>query len=129
MLQNKAVRHLGGVTRYTRMDNVYLNFRILKLDDLHTFELGKFMYRFKAKTLPNSFSKYFQKLSETRTRVTRSTSRGEYLEIRCCSKKGERSIKWQGSRIWNKLPVELKQHVKTSKKFADNFKNYIFSKM
>ena len=127
VLQNKAIRHLTGASRFHRMNDLYLNYRLFKIDNLYTFELGKFMYRFKKNTLPHSFSCYFKQISETRSRVTRSTSRGAFLEVRCNSKLGERSIKWQGSRLWNKLPEDLKK-ITVDSKFVKSFKCHIFSK-
>ena len=65
VLQNRAIRHISRVSRFARMDFVYLNLRLLKLDDIFTFELGKFMHYHHRNKLPNSFSDYFKKFATT----------------------------------------------------------------
>ena len=56
VLQNRTVHHISRSPLFTRLDNVYLNYRILKFDDLFKLEVGKFMHQFKSKKLPNSFN-------------------------------------------------------------------------
>ena len=54
VLQNRAIRHVSRVSRFARMDFVYLNLRLLKLDDIYRFELGKFMHHHHNDLLPKS---------------------------------------------------------------------------
>ena len=125
VLQNRALRHISRATRFTRMDNIYLNYRLLKLEDLYKFELGKFMHQFHNNTLPNSFSDFFQELSQTRQRVTRASARGDYNVIRCNKVIGQKSIKYRGAKLWNKIDNNIRSASKFN--FKIQFKNWIFA--
>ena len=67
------------VPRYTRLDYLYLNLRILKLDDLFELELGKFMHQFHNKKLPKSFAGYFQEVGKSHQRNTRTAITLNYV--------------------------------------------------
>ena len=43
-MQNKAIRNMNKAPRYYRLDNYYLNQRILKVQDLYELEIAKFMH-------------------------------------------------------------------------------------
>ena len=43
VLQNRAIRNLTKAPRYYRLDNYYLNLRILKVQNLYDLEVAKFM--------------------------------------------------------------------------------------
>ena len=119
------MRHIARATRNTRMDFLYLNYRLLKLDDLFRFELGKFMHKFHNGMLPQSFLGYFSELSEIRTRTTRASQRRDFYVPRCSCKMGERLLKIQGAKLWNGLPMTVKNE--TIAKFKDKMKDHIFS--
>ena len=46
VLQNRAIRFISRAPRYRRLDNDYLNLRILKLDALYEFSVSKFMHQY-----------------------------------------------------------------------------------
>ena len=108
------------------MDFVYLNLRILKLDDIFTFELGKFMHQHHKNVLPNSFSDYFQELATAHQRTTRASVRGDIKVIRCNKAIGQRSLRYQGAKLWNTMSSQIRSANKTT--FKSLFRNYIFSK-
>ena len=109
------------------MDGLYLNYRILKLNDLYRFELGKFMHQFFNNSLPNSFSGFFQELSQIRQRVTRASARGDYNVLRCKKASGQKSIKYQGAKLWNKLSNDIRLAGKNI--FKKQLKSWIFAEL
>ena len=125
VLQNRTLRHISQAPLFTRLDNIFLNYRILKFDDLFKLEVGKFMHCFKAEKLPKSFNNYFQEVGQVRSRVTRASNRGDLFVIRCNKKVGEKSIKFIGAKYWNDLPLELKNMKYCH--FKNELKNYIFA--
>ena len=127
VLQNRALRHISRASLYTRMDGLYLNYRILKLNDLYRFELGKFMHQFFNNSLPNSFSGFFQELSQIRQRVTRASARGDYNVLRCKKASGQKSIKYQGAKLWNKLSNDIRLAGKNI--FKKQLKSWIFAEL
>ena len=59
-------------------------------------------------TLPQSFSNFFAKVGQVNTRTTRSSSNPINLYIPCYkSNRIQRSIKYQGVKVWNSIPVEI----------------------
>ena len=127
IIQNRAIRYMYRASRYTRLDYLYLNLRILKLDDLFELELGKFMHQFHNNKLPNSFAGYFQEVGKSHQRNTRAANTLNYVVKKCNKKAGELSVKYLGAKLWNKL----ENKIQTANKF--NFKillkNYLFSKL
>ena len=58
-------------------------------------------------TLPQSFSNFFTKVGQVNTRPTRSSNLNN-LYIPCYkTNRIQRSIKYQGVKVWNSIPVEI----------------------
>ena len=79
IIQNRAIRHMYRVPRYTRLDYLYLNLRILKLDDLFELELGKFMHQFHNKKITQVVRGIF-----SRSRQITSTQYTHCQHIKLC---------------------------------------------
>ena len=108
ILQNKAVKLIGGGNYLDRATPYYSKLNILKLPDLYKLEIAKFVHRFMHNTLPQSFSNFFAKVGQVNTRTTRSSSNPNNLYIPCYkSNRIQRSIKYQGVKVWNSIPVEI----------------------
>ena len=63
VLQNRAIRNMMKAPRYFRLDNYYLNLRILKVCDLYNLEVAKFMHNHHNQLLPDCFSSFFTDVS------------------------------------------------------------------
>ena len=122
VLQNRALRHISQTSRYARMDTIYLNYRILKLDHLYKHELAKFMYEYTRKNLPRSFDNFFPVIAHQRTRAAK---RGNFLIPRFNKIVGLKSIRCQGPKLWNEICEDLKSSSKDT--FKKEFKNLIFA--
>ena len=59
ILQNKAIKNMNKAPRYYRLDNYYLNQRILKVQDLYNLEVAKFMHGHFHGLLPICFAPFF----------------------------------------------------------------------
>ena len=123
VLQNRAIRNISKAPRYYRLANYYLNYRILKVHDLYDLEISKFMHGHYNKYLPSCFDSFFQLASN---RVTRSTLNRNYYTPYYRSTRGQRSIRYYGPKIWNKLPISYHDITKFS--FKKQSKNLILSK-
>ena len=59
-------------------------------------------------TLPQCFSNFFTKVGPVNTPTTRSSSNPNNLYIPCYkTNRIQRSIKYQGVKVWNSIPVEI----------------------
>ena len=98
---------------------------ILKVSDLYQSEIAKITYRYQLskQSLPFCFSASFNNLNDIQNQHTRATEKKNlYLpkfSTICCQK----SIRYQGVKIWNTLPVKLRNL--TFKQFKSKFKNMI----
>ena len=59
VLQNRAIKFIARAPRYYRLDNYYLNYRILKVKDLYDLELYKFMHGHFNNRVPCIFRNFF----------------------------------------------------------------------
>ena len=107
-IQNKAVKLIGGGNYLDRVTPYYSKLNILKLPDLSKLETAKFVYGFMHNTLPQSFSDFFDKVSEISGRTTRTSGNRHSLYIpRYDTNRLQRSIKYQGVKIWNTIPLQI----------------------
>ena len=125
ILQNRAIRNITKSPRFFRLNNHYLNLRILKVRDLYNLEVAKFMHGHFHQTLPVCFSSFFKE-NDSHDHYTRSRSRRNYLAVNCRSARGQKSIKYHGPIIWNEIPTSCRNSSKYS--FKKQYKEYIFSR-
>ena len=125
ILQNRAIRNMMKAPRFFRLDNYFLNLRILKVHDLYNFEIAKFMHAHYNSLLPERFSIYFQERSQSHNYNTRSSSNRNYSTLIWRTSRDQRSIKFYGPKIWNQTPLHIKLESKIKfKKIVQRF-NFI----
>ena len=89
---------------------IFIQLEFLKIEDIRQFQLLSFVYDCLNKTAPVFFHGYFTPSSERHTYNTRLASRGDlFLERRNTFQYGIRSIEYNGARLWNMLPVTLRE--------------------
>ena len=82
----------------------------LKLNDLYTHEIAKLMFKYAHKTTPIAFSSFFTPVISIHTRTTRLASYSNNLYLpRYKTNKMQRSFKFQGVKIWNSIPNDLRK--------------------
>ena len=99
VLQNRAIRNISRAPRFFRLDNYYLNYRILKVQDLYKLEVAKFMHGHYNDTMPSCFNTFLQETNETHSYNTRSSKNRNYATVSCRSVRGQKSIKYDGPKI------------------------------
>ena len=127
ILQNKAVKIVGGGNYYDRATPFYSKLRILKLVDMVFLEKALFMFKFKMKMLPDQFSNYFMKTCQVYQKFTRASNHNNYFIPHFKSSKTQRSIKYQGPLAWNSLDTSLKT-CKTLNYFKAKLKKLLLNK-
>ena len=125
VLQNRAIRNMMKAPRYFRLDNYFLNLRILKVSDLFQLEIAKFMHCHHNNTLPECFSTFFRESGSIHTYNTRFSSGINYDTIMCRTSRGQRSIRFNGPKIWNEIPLSIKESSKDI--FKRDYKLHILS--
>ena len=125
ILQNRAIRNMMKAPRYFRLDNYFLNLRVLKVLDLYKLEISKFMHSHHNNLLPDIFSSFFQISGANHTHFTRSTVNIMYDVDRCRTVRGQRSIRYLGPKVWNDIPISIKTVSKLA--FKKEYKVFILA--
>ena len=125
VLQNRAIRNMNKAPRFYRLDNYYINQRILKIHELYKLEVAKFMHGHFNGLLPVCFSSFFVEIGNFHTYNTRSTSLRNYNSMAFKSTRGQRSIQYYGPKIWNEIPLSMKSISKNN--FKKKYKDLILS--
>ena len=108
-LQNRAIRAVARCHYRDEVKLFYNQFKILQIDDLLKYEIAKFVHCNITNKTPNSFRNYFCKTTEHSSRVTRQSSNNLNLYIpRYRTNKLQRSIKYQGVKIWISIPQKIR---------------------
>ena len=125
-LQNKAIRIISKTKIRGKITQQYYKYEILKLEDLHNFEIAKLMYLFTYSKLPLNFNHYFAYSSHVSSYSTRHASSNDIFLPRFMSSKTQHSIKYIGAKIWNNIPSDLKNA--SYSKFKESYKKFLLSK-
>ena len=96
---------------------------MLKLPDLHIYEIAKIMHQHSRKALPDYLSSFFTTTRQIHNLPTRSHSNNTLYLPKFFTSRCQRSIKFQGTKIWNSIPIELQNQ--TFHKFKINFKFFL----
>ena len=108
-LQSKAIKLISNSKRTDKCGPVYKSLGILQLPDLHIYETAIFKCKFHKNKLPLSFSRYFARIAEIHSANTRSSTTGlKYNIPQYKTNRLQRSIKYVGVKIWNKIPDSIK---------------------
>lgn len=109
ILLNKLIKCINFKPfRYSEVNNLFMDNKILQVDDIFNLELGKFLYKFSHNQLPVIFFNYFTKLSEIHDYNTRIKHSNFYLE-RPNTKMGLNSLQNKGATLWKTISLNTKQ--------------------
>ena len=125
ILQNRAIRNMMKAPRYFRLDNYFLNLRILKVHDLYKFEVAKFLHGHHNNLLPDIFSSFFNESGANHSHNTRSSVNINYDIPFCRTSRGQRSILFYGPKVWNGIPISIKTVSKLA--FKKEYKVFILA--
>ena len=113
-LQTEVVKLVSNSKRTDKCGPAYKNFGMLQLHDLHIYETAIFMHKFHNNKLPLSFWRYFVRIAEIHSANTRSSTTGlKYCIPLYKTNRLQRSIKYAGVKIWNKIHDSIKKKKKT----------------
>ena len=78
ILQKRAIRFMTFTIFYEHLSPIFRKLNIIKLDDLISYHIAVFMYRFNNSLLPSAFDAFFSKVSEIHYYNTRSAAKRLY---------------------------------------------------
>ena len=110
-LQNKALKAICNAPYRSPAKPLYTKLNILQIQDVYKHEITKFMFNFNKKLTPTPYSNFFQKINQVSNRSTRLSAEQDNLYIpRYRNNRLQGCIKYQGVKIWNLIPKEIKKN-------------------
>ena len=91
------------------------------------FEIATFTYKFKNNLVSLPFQNYFSNTCNVHKQTTRGSTKYNFFLPFCRTRKLQRSIKYQGSKVWNSLSLELKE-AKSLATFRSKLKSTLLQK-
>jgi len=107
LLQKRAIRILAGVPYLHHTDELFNDFKILKICDLYRYNVGLYMYR--TLNLGNYDAELSAYVSENSDRLVYTTRNNLSIRLpryKCESSKS--SVFYTSSKLWNELPLAVK---------------------
>ena len=101
ILQKRALRIVNNSTYDANTGPIFKKLETLKLHDIHSFQLGFFMFSFKNSTLPSKFNNFFLMNSQIHNYNTRN-AHSFHLPL-CRTNTRQFSIYFQGPKFYNSL--------------------------
>ena len=123
-LQKLAIRTVSNSHYRSHTEPNFAKYNVLTVTDMHTLELGTFMYRNSVNELPSSFNNHFTKRSEVHNFLTRH---GNHLSLTKNKKTfSDHSVRTTGPRLWNALENSIRAS-KSVKHFRNQMKQKLIS--
>ncbi len=127
-LHNKLLRILQNKPRTTRVPQLYANYNILPIPELHKHQLILFVYNYfyHSHSLPSVFlsSNYFSLNNHVHVHNTRMSTNAHIYGVKTVY--GKRNTKYKAAVLWNELPENL-QSVPVILQFKKSLKAYLLS--
>ena len=125
---SKSIVRVMTFNKITDHSNpIFARLELLKIDDIRQLQLLLFVHDCLNKTAPVYFNDYFVSCSQLHHFNTRLASRGDlFLERKNTFQYGIRSIEHNGVRLWNMLPVSIRESFSGSV-FRSELKKHLLS--
>ena len=127
MQQNCIVKIITKTSFFeTKLSPLYDQLKLLKLNNIYKLEVSKLMHKFKTKSLPICFNEYFVSPSKVHSYFTRFVTGDNYSFTRFEKSNSQRSIRYQGPKIRNKLLADIKNIAQKNKQiFIKKVKEFL----
>ena len=123
-LNNKLLRIVQQKRNRTHTVELYQNYSTLPIHLLHNYQILVFVHKFvhHRSKLPPVLSEYFDENRVIHHHNTRQTN--DFHIYSFYSEIGKRSIKFKGSKLWNNLPMNIKE-IKSCPHFKSDLKSHL----
>ena len=103
------MRAIGCCDWRTSANPLFARFKILKLHDIYSLEVAKFVKQTLLGRLPPYFLDYYHKFINIHSHSTRSTIHHNLALPLYSTARAQNSIKFQGAKIWNNIPSGVRR--------------------
>ena len=106
LLQKKVLRIICSVPPRSHTNPLFFKYKILKIQDLYTFQLGQFMYNYNNNSLPCIFHSMFPKNQSFHNYPTRRSNEFHLPLLRTLL--AQKTFIYTGPRVWNSFDKDIK---------------------
>ena len=126
-MQNKCLRVIDGWQFKQRIKPLYEKYDFLYINQIHFFEVAKFIYYSVHCLQPAIFDDYYKFVTNISRHCLRSVNDDKLYLPFFKKKSRQNSIKYKGVKIWNSLPknIRILSFVKFKKSCRQYVKNII----
>src|SRR5688572_15107072 len=107
ILQKRAIRCVAGVPYGSHTSQLFLELKLLKIDQIRKAQIGEFMYRYEHNSLPVIYRQLFLRASEIHSYSTRNSKL--YRQPFAHTNTRLFSIRFAGANVWNSIPLSIRQ--------------------
>ena len=127
-LQNKVLNIINKSSWRDRIttDTLFYKHGLLKIADIHKYELGKFMYLYHQNSLPEVFQNYLFSLKQTHDHHTTSATKQNYYINPARTNNARSSLGFSGAKLRNEIPTQLK--ILSFYKFKKEYEIFLIEK-
>ena len=125
LLQKKAIRIITSSHYIAHTEPLFSMTKLLKLDDLYTYQLGIFMHKVTHCQLPQNMSSMFLRTDNIHSHQLRNHNAYYIQQIRTNTRKS--TINFSGPKFWNTIPTNLRQ-LASIHQFKKKFKALLLTK-
>ena len=123
VLNTHAVRCITFANRHTNLNTLYKKHKILKLNELQHYELGKHMFKLHNNETPLLLIGNYQLVRDRHNYNTRHSAKDNYVITLRHRKQDQNSFKYLGPKVWNSIPITIKN--KTFVQFQKLYYDYL----
>ena len=105
---NNILRAMTYHDKYCKIELLHQETNLLKIYDIYTLELAKFMYKLNRNSIPEILNTKFIKISTVHSYSTRSHSCKLYFLPRMNKTIGQKSLLVRGTKLWGELNDQTK---------------------
>ena len=120
LLQKKSLRIISNTTARSHTNKLFLQNKILKIEDLYSFQLGQFMYNYNNNSLPSAFNNMFPTNQSFHNYPTRRSNEFHLPLLRTLL--AQNTFIYTGPHFWNSLDNDIK-YTRTLNSFKSKFKS------
>ena len=124
LLQKRVVRIINKEKFDAHTDPILKELKILKLDDIYLFHLGKFMYLFQNNLLPRPFGNLILRTNQVHYYNTRSSNQNLFYVPFCRTNLRQFCVHYQGPSFVNTLSSDI-QNASSVSQFKTFLKKYL----
>jgi len=107
ILLKRAIRYVAGVPYGSHTSQLFLEFKLLKIEQIRIVQIGVFIYRYEHNLLPAIYSHLFLRASEVHSYPTRNSK--SYRQPFAHTNTRLFSIRFAGVNVWNSIPLSIRQ--------------------